>query len=76
MLKLNALRFLLKDLGRTQRDLVEATSLSRSRVSRLASYPASELGKRLSYYEAMDIQDAFIEWGEVDSEPPDFLALL
>jgi len=73
---MNALRFLLKDLGRTQRDLVEATSLSRSRVSRLASFPAGELGERLSYYEAMQIQDAFLGWGEVDSDPPDFLALL
>jgi predicted transcriptional regulator len=73
---MNALRFLLKDLGRTQRDLVEATSLSRSRVSRLASFPAGELGERLSYYEAMEIQDVFMEWGGVDSDPPDFLALL
>lgn len=73
---MNALRFLLKDLGRTQRDLVEATSLSRSRVSRLASFPAGELGERLSYWEAMEIHHAFMEWGGVDSEPPDFLALL
>ena len=73
---MNALRFLLNDVGRTQRDLVEATTLSRSRVSRLASFPAGELGDRLSYYEAMEIHHAFLEWGGVDSDPPDFLALL
>jgi hypothetical protein len=73
---MNALRFLLSDCGRTQRDLVEVTSLSRSRVSRLASFPAGELGERLSYYEAMEIHHAFLGWGGVDSEPPDFLALL
>lgn len=73
---MNALRFLLNDVGRTQRDLVEATGLSRSRVSRLASFPAGELIHRLSHFEAMAIQDAFLEWGGVDSGPPDFLALL
>lgn len=73
---MNALRFLLADCGRTQRDLVEATTLSRSRVSRLASFTPHELGNRMSYYEAMEIHHTFLEWGGVDAEPPDFLALL
>jgi len=73
---MNALRFLLADCGRTQRDLVEATSLSRSRVSRLANFPPHKLAQRLSYWEALEIQEAFLGWGGVDSEPPDFLALL
>jgi hypothetical protein len=73
---MNALRFLLADCGRTQRDLVEATSLSRSRVSRLASFPPHQLAQRLSYWEAIEVHNAFLEWGGVDSDPPDFLALL
>lgn len=73
---MNALRFLLHDMNATQRDLVELSGLSRSRVSRLASFPAGELGHRLTYFEAMAIHEAFEQLGGVDSEPPDFLALL
>lgn len=73
---MNALRFLLNDLNITQRDLCELSGLDRSRVSRLASFPAGELGHRLTYFEAMAIHNALEGLGRVDADPPDFLALL
>lgn len=73
---MNALRFTIESVGITQRDLTELSGINRSRLSRLATFPADSLAWRISYAEAMAIQSAFNEVKRVDSDPPDFLALL